>query len=620
MAHRSRLVAAAVAAAAALAFAGCTTQSQQSGNASNLDLRSLPKPAGSPKPGGDVVAGLPTGTGPTWIFPYQPSQFANFDMVGGFINLMWRPLYWSYVGESPEVNYPESMAKEPEYSADTKTVTIKLNDGYTWSDGKAVSAADVVFALSILKAAVAESAANYYGYSPGQFPDNIRSVTTPDEKTVLLHLTAPVNPSWFTENVLTQVIPLPSSAWNRTASQEGLDYRKPAVATQIFKYLFAQSSDPRTYATNPLWKIVDGPFVIDQYTPASHEATLVPNKAYTGPGKANIASYKLKPFTSASALLAAIETNTVDIARIPPANLTKVPDIQKKGYHVFKGETTVFYPITYNFKNTTGNFAAIISQLYIRQALAHLQDQAGVVKGVFKGFAVETYGPLPSSPTSKYHPANTLKNPYPFDIGKAAAILKDHGWDVQEGGITTCAQPGTGPNQCGAGIPQGAQLKWTFYYNNGQETNTLQAQALASNAKRVGIDLQLIGKDPGFMIQNLSNVSNPQNVNEWGMKLLGGEGSYLNPTSNTLYNTTGSSNSGSYSNPKADALIKASVVDADPSAVKSEIEFLTNDQPALFTPSRSTVIAWTDKLTGPPNAFAASVTSQPQPQYWWYDK
>jgi len=620
MAHRSHLAGAAVAVAAALALVGCSSAPQNTTRAADLDLRSLPQAVGSPAPGGDVVVGLSAGTGPTWIFPYQPSKFANFDMISGFINLMWRPLYWSYVGESPEVNYPESLAKEPQYSADTKTVTIKLNDGYTWSDGKPVSAADVVFSLSILKAAVAESAANYYGYSPGQFPDNVKSATTPDERTVVLHLTRPVNPSWFTENVLTQVIPLPSAKWNRTANQEGLDAKDPAVAAQIFKYLFAQSSDPKTYAKNPLWKIVNGPFVLDQFTPASNEATLVPNDAYTGPGKANIASYKLKPFTSPAALLSAIETNTVDIARVPPANMEKVPDIQKKGYHVYKGETTGFFPITYNFKNKSGNFAAIISQLYIRQALAHLQDQAGVVKGVFKGFAVETYGPLPSAPTSKYHPANTLKNPYPFDIDQAATILKEHGWDVQPGGITTCTAPGAGQNQCGAGIAQGAELKWKFYYNNGPQTNTLQAQALASNAKRVGIELELVGKDAGFMIQNLSNVSNPQNVDEWGMKLLGGEGSFLNPTSNNLYNTTGSSNSGSYSNPKADALIQASVVDSDPSAAKAEIEFLTTDQPALFTPSRSTVIAWTDKLAGPPNAFASFVSGQTQPQYWWFNK
>lgn len=133
--------------------------------------------------------------------------------------------------------------------------------------------------------------------------------------------------------------------------------------------------------------------------------------------------------------------------------MEKIPDIQKKGYNVFKGETTVFFPITYNFKNKTGNFAAIISQPYIRQALAHLQDQAGVVKGVFKGFAVETYGPLPSTPTSKYHPDNTLKNPYPFDIDKAAGILKDHGWEIRPGGVSTCTSPGAGPNQCGAADP-----------------------------------------------------------------------------------------------------------------------------------------------------------------------
>jgi hypothetical protein len=58
-----------------------------------------------------------------------------------------------------------------------------------------------------------------------------------------------------------------------------------------------------------------------------------------------------------------------------------------------------------NFKDKTGHFNSIISQLYVRQALAHLIDQPAYIKGIFRGAAAPAYGPLPTLPKTPFTPA-----------------------------------------------------------------------------------------------------------------------------------------------------------------------------------------------------------------------
>ena len=59
------------------------------------------------------------------------------------------------------------------------------------------------------------------------------------------------------------------------------------------------------------------------------------------------------------------------------------------------------------------------------------------------------------------------------------------------------------------------------------------------------------------------------------MQDYGGDTDGLYPTTDTIFNTTGSFNSGGYSDPTADALITDSVNSSNPNAVKNEISYIT---------------------------------------------
>ena len=88
----------------------------------------------------------------------------------------------------------------------------------------------------------------------------------------------------------------------------------------------------------------------------------------------------------------------------------------------------------------------------------------GIIKKVDKGYGVPTYSPIPpNTPTSI---SANIANPYPFNLTKAKALLTSHGW-TEVGGVQTCENPGTGANQCGAGITKGYTLNFKIVWSSG---------------------------------------------------------------------------------------------------------------------------------------------------------
>ena len=139
---------------------------------------------------------------------------------------MWRPLYWTVNGTDPELDPSMSIANTPVYSNGDKTVTISLKTSYKWSNGQPITANDILFYIDLVKAAVKESPADWEGYVPGHFPDNLVSTSAPNSTTLVMNLKSAVNPTWFTDDMLGQgpIIPLPSTQW----AKDLRDRRGPA--------------------------------------------------------------------------------------------------------------------------------------------------------------------------------------------------------------------------------------------------------------------------------------------------------------------------------------------------------------------------------------------------------
>ena len=611
---------AALAVVGVTALAACakssTSTTQQS---SKSGFTGIPAPATKHVAGGTVTFGMAAGATPTYIFPITPGANSSVYTSYFFQNLMWRPLWWTPVGHSLDINYGLSLANKPTFSNDNKTVVINMKTNYKWSNGQPVDANDVIFFIDLVKAAVKVSAADYGNYSPGYFPDNVASAKATGKFQVTMQFTKAYNPGYLYFDQLLLLTPLPSTVWDVDApGGKPVSYSTLAGAEKIYKYLNAQSLKLSTYATNPLWQDVDGPYKLTAFNPATDANTLVPNTAYSGQ-KSSIAKFQEVAFTSDAAEYTALRSGQLTVGLVPSDDYPQIPTLKKSGFNVFGFPDLGWDYLLFNFKDKTGNWDKVIGQLYVRQALAHLVDDQGYITGVFHGYAASADGPVPSVPQSPFTPSNALKPVYAFSVADAKSTLAAHGWK-EVGGIQTCESPGTASNECGAGVPKGQNLNFTLVYNNGSPAITAEDTAFASDAKSAGIDITLVGKSFNFILSNYYDLAAPANINKWAAEDFGGFSTSLYPTTNTIFNTGGSFNIGDYSDPTANKLINASVFGSNQAAVKTEAAYIATDLPGLFQPDSDHVYAWKTDLSGPQASFWELPQFTIDPEQWYFTK
>jgi peptide/nickel transport system substrate-binding protein len=621
----------ALAVASITALAACSSSNSSSSSNNNAGTVKVPGGIGAVPAAGTasgkaatITWAMAPGAVPNWILPIPTAAANSVYNVFTFEWEMWRPTYWTVNGTSAELNPSMSMANTPVYSNGNKTVKITLK-GWKWSDGQPVTANDLLFDIDLIKAGVKASPSNWASYLPGYFPDNLVSTSQPDAETLVLNLKAPVNPSWFTLNYLSQgpIVPLPAHAWAKTSASGPIvtNWTDPAVALKVFNFLTAQSKDVSTYATNPLWKVVDGPYKLTAYNATTGAFTMAPNTSYGGPHVTPQSTFQGVPFTSQEAEFNAIKAGSLDVGFVPLTDVPQLPQLSRLGYAYFGIPDFGMTFAAYNFLDKTGNFNSIVKQLYFRQVMAHLEDQQGYITAIYHGAGAPAYGPIPAYPQSPYLPSNAATNPYAFSVSTAVSILKSNGWNVVPGGTSTCAKPGTGAGQCGAGIPAGTKLAFNLIYNSGSVTVPPMVTDLASQAKQAGINITLSSSNFNYMISNYIDPAAPANVNKWAMMDFGGE--TLSPYATTfgLFSTGGSNQIGDYSNPTADHLINESITGGDPAAVKNEAAFLTTDQPVLFQPNHDYIWAWkTNVSASNPQALENLTQYYATPEFWYLTK
>jgi peptide/nickel transport system substrate-binding protein len=538
---------------------------------------------------------------------------------------MWRPVLWTINGVTAEVNPLMSMGNRPVYSNGNKTVSVTLK-GWKWSDGTPVTASDLLFDVDLIKAGVKESPSNWSGYAPGHFPDNLVGTSEPDSSTLVLNFSGPVNPTWFTNNYLGQgpLVPLPAQTWAKESATGPIVTNwstDPAVAAKIFNFLTAQSKDISTYATNPLWQVVDGPYKLSAFNATTGAYTLVPNTSYSGPHTTPMSTFQAVPFTSDTAEFNAIKAGSIDVGYVSPTDVPQLPQLAHLGYNYFGMPVFGMMIANYNFKDTTGDFNNIVAQLYFRQAMAHLEDQQGWISAFMYGAGDPAYGPIPAYPQSPFLPSNAATNPYPFDVNTAVSILRSNGWTVSPGGTDFCAKAGTGAGDCGAGIPAGTKLAFNLIYSTSLALIGEQMTDLASQAKKAGISITLSSSNFDYMITNYIDPAAPANEDKWAMMDFGEETLDPYPTTFGLFNTGGSTQVGDYSNPTADALINDSITSGNPAAVKNEASFLTTDQPVMFQPNADIIRVWKTSISASEPIYLENLTQfYATPEFWYTTK
>jgi peptide/nickel transport system substrate-binding protein len=565
---------------------------------------------------------------PNYIFPYYPAQLCTVDNTSQFQELMYRPLYWFGVGSSPVINPSLSIGKTPTFSGNSVTVDLK---NWKWSNGESVTGQDVLFFMNIYHA----QPSGFCGYVKGDFPDNVTNVTA-TASTVTFTFNKSYSQHWILYNELGQITPLPV-AWDVTAAggasgsggcSSAAYGTADAACTKVYTFLSDQAgynpNNPSaannslsTYATNPLWQVVDGPWKLKSFNPDG-ETTMVPNPTYSGPIKATVSSFTELPYTSGDSEFNAlvggdlsvgyvdetqISTGTTNPYKAGPNNPRLAGSFNMNPWISF---SVNYFPMNFSSNANGGVTAKLFAQAYIRQAMQSLINQPLYIKKIFKGYAVPTYGPVPVAPPNPYSSKLENTNPFPYSPSKAKALLVDNGWKVVPNGTDTCIKAGTGKGDCGAGIPAGTPLSFSEQYATGVPTSVQEDTAMKASWSSEGINVTLSGATFDTVTANAIACPNgcSWQIQEWNGGWTFAPDYY--PSGEDLFELGSEANYGDYSDAQNQTLITQTIDTNQP--LTTWENYLAKQVPDFFQPNEAYALTEYNKnLTGvaPQNSFLA---------------
>ncbi|MFG1396083.1 ABC transporter substrate-binding protein [Roseixanthobacter pseudopolyaromaticivorans] len=400
------------------------------------------------------------------------------------------------------LNPVPALAESWETSADGLTFTLHLRKGVQWHDGKPFTAADVKWTLEEVWQKIHPRNQAIFG--------KVTSVDTPDDSTVVLHLSQP------------------SVAILSSLNSNG--------AQVLPKHLY-EGTDllNNPYNNKP---VGTGPFVFKEWSRGNY-IVLERNPNYWDKTKPYLDKVIFKVIPDAAARAAALEKGEVQYGVLSPVplkdaeRLSKLPSLRvtTQGYEWL----SPFLFADFNVDR------ANIKDVKVRQALAHAIDRKTIANVVWFGFAKPAVSPVPSTLTA-FHDAGGIA--YDFDPKKAEALLDEAGYKRGADGVRFTLDIDY--------IPYGDDFKRTAEYLKqalkrvGVEAN-VRSQDTAAYTKRVYGD-----RDFDIAITWFAAFSDPQ---------VGVNRAYWSgPIGKNIPWTNGSG----YRNAKVDALIAAVQGEADP--------------------------------------------------------
>jgi peptide/nickel transport system substrate-binding protein len=572
-------------------------------------------PAGPKEKGGTVTQAW-VATAPNLIFPLPPAT--NTDGYNANLtNPLWPNLVYDGDGAASAINPQESLYSSMAWSNGDKTITITLKP-WKWSDGTPITSRDFTFAYNLLKA----NYQNWVWYFPGLFPADVTSVSAPGPRTVVVNLNRSYNPEFYEEDVLSEVPLLPQHAWDKTSAtgKVGNDDETTAGADAVWNFLQKEGNDMATFTTNPLWKVVDGPWTLSSFN-SNGDYSYVPNAHYSGPDKPTLSSWVNTAYTTDTAELDALRAGgSLDVGTLPLNDVQQVPELKSEGYSIASQPLPGVGAITPNFYNA--QVGPVLRQLYIRQAMEDLIDRPQIVSKVYDGYADPGNGPVPVEAFSQWaSPLEKSGGPYPYDPARAVSLLAAHGWNVLPGGTSTCQRAGTAVSDCGAGIVAGQPLSFQLLYSSGKASMDEQEAAIQSSEEQGGIKLTLKSEPFDTLVGQFgvcSAGSHPAATCSWQLVDEGWLPYDLYPTGSSLFNTGGVNNNGGYSSTEENDLIDATEYGSSTQAFFQYEDYTAEQLPWLWLPLRTNIWVYKSNLGGfaPLNPVSGGLN----PEAWYYAK
>jgi peptide/nickel transport system substrate-binding protein len=470
----------------------------------------------------------------------------------------------------------------PTVSGDKLTYTFELRDDVTFSDGKPVTAADVVFTVKAAKNP--EVLAPHYR----NYLNSIRDVVAVDDHTVRFDL----RERYFRNDlVLGGISPLPRHHYDPEGLLEEISVAEiedpsklaPEMRDRVSRFAKQFNED---YHRNPMGA---GAFVLrDPQTDivTGEKIVLRRRDDFWAPddpvhGDAWVNRIVLRVINDREAALVAFKGGDLDRVALTPLQHLKQTGTRrfaahaKKKVHVSPGYTY----IGWNEKRK------IFQDARVRRALGYLVDKQGLIDEVLFGLGVPVESPI-FIERPEY---NTNLPAHVFDPEKAKALLAEAGWaDTDGDGVLDKEIDG-----------ERVPLRFEIISNSGNDIRKAIGLTVIDEMKRAGVDATFREIDWSIMLGKIKKFDYDAVILGWAMSV----------TSPDLYQVwhssqavEGGSNHVFYKNPEIDALLEAYRVEFDPAKRKEMYdrvqEILYEDQPYTFLFMGNAISAWDRRFRG----------------------
>jgi peptide/nickel transport system substrate-binding protein len=381
-------------------------------------------------------------------------------------------------------------------TTDNQTYTIKLNPNAKWTDGKPVTADDVVFTFNLIanpktETALGSSISTLEGLdnagklAAGQ--TSIPDLKAIDAHTVQFKTKKPVDPNYIKEMIGTKFLTLPQ---------------------HILKDVAPEKLAEAPFMQNP--NVSDGPYKFVTYKKDQYIQYTANKDYYLGKPKTESIYVKLM---AAPNLVAQLQTGEINM------NVAQgIGNVTFQDYDTVKNMKNVNTRVDKQIGFQTMQFnTKTIKDPKVRKAMVYALNRQEIVDKLLKGNGEIIDGPYTS--LSPYQDKSI--QPIPYDVNKAKQMLKDAGWDFNK--------------TLRLVVPIGNKIRED------------SANIIAQNLKAAGVKVATTTYDFPTIMQK-------GKAGDFDLILVGFTFT-LDPDVSSLYGTGGVYNFMGYSNPQVDQLL-----------------------------------------------------------------
>ncbi len=457
--------------------------------------------------------------------------------------VMFMDLVW--INRFGRIDWGRSLASAIRVSEQGQVYNITLRPWH-WSDGVAVTSADVLYDFALIKAFGAAAA----GAGAGGMPGIIKTMTATDLSHLIITLTKQVNPTWFILNALVELQPLPAHAWSHYTLDE----------------IFQAQTTPSFFTP------VDGPLELQKFDYGA-DALFSLNPSYPGP-KMHFSRFVFKFIETDGESVDQVKAGDVDLVQLPPEFWRREHNLP--GIHIEQlSPSNNSYILALNFQNPQ---VAFFRDVRVRQAMQDAQDQLSLIRIVLHGFGAPVYTAVPTGENEFLDPQLAAQNyPVGYDPAKARALLEEAGYTPGSDGIM---QKG------------GRRLEFTDLMAAGSDEFTEMTEFIQANLLQAGIRMDVKVTDDTEL--NALIYGNPTG---WQASLFGFAPSDF-PSGDSQYLTGNGNNFEGYSDPQMDRLIEDSMYKPGLSGLYDYERYASFQQPSIFSVEQAPVYLVRNRLHG----------------------